>query len=380
MQLDLKTIVNVKVNLASRSAARKGFNVALILGPSTAISTGERVKIYTSVSAMLQDGFTTDTPEYKAASLYFSATSGPTKLAVGVKGEEESFLAAAKACREKNGEWYVLIPLEAKDADILQLAEWAEAASPDTLLAYTTSDDSNLSNTVTGDVGEQTDAIFKRLKSKNYRRSFGMYSSTSHAVAAVMGYAMGQNTGLNNSAFTLAYKKLPGVSTDDLSETQVLYVCGDSETAGVNGNVYVRRSDAYDVLQEGCMADGTYFDEVLNLDMLKNEIVLSVMDLLTSQPKIPDTEPGVNSIVAVINTACEKFVNSGFIAPGVWNGGTVLTLKNGTTLDAGYIVLSEPVADQSQADRDARKAPPIYVCIKTAGAIHYVTIAVNVNR
>ena len=92
MQLDLKTIVNVKVNLASRSAARKGFNVALILGPSTAISTGERVKIYTSVSAMLQDGFTTDTPEYKAASLYFSATSGPTKLAVGVKGEEESFL------------------------------------------------------------------------------------------------------------------------------------------------------------------------------------------------------------------------------------------------------------------------------------------------
>lgn len=71
MQLDLKTIVNVQVNLASRSAARKGFNVALILGPSTAISTGERVKIYTSVSAMLQDGFTTDTPEYKAASLYF---------------------------------------------------------------------------------------------------------------------------------------------------------------------------------------------------------------------------------------------------------------------------------------------------------------------
>lgn len=128
------------------------------------------------------------------------------------------------------------------------------------------------------------------------------------------------------------------------------------------------------------MADGTYFDEILNLDMLKNEITLSVMDLLTSLPKIPNTDAGVASIINVINVACNKFVKTGFIAPGVWNGGEVLNLENGTTLDAGYIVMAEAVADQSQADRDARKAPPIYVCIKTAGAIHYVTIAVNVNR
>ncbi len=380
MQLDLKTIVNVQVNLSARSAARKGFNVALILGPSTVIDTAERVRIYTSVSAMLQDGFTSDTPEYKAAQLYFSASSSPTKLAVGVKSESETFAAAAEACRAANGEWYVLIPLDAEDGDILELAAWAESASPDTLLAYTTSDSSNLSDVQTGEAGEQTDAIFKRLKAKNYRRSFGQYSKTSHAVAATMGYAMGQNRSTSNSAFTLAYKTLVGVNTDDLTETQVQYVCGDSETSGVNGNVYVNRADSYDILQEGCMADGTYFDEILNLDMLKNEITLSVMDLLTSLPKIPNTDAGVSSIINVINVACNKFVKTGFIAPGVWNGGEVLNLENGTTLDAGYIVMAEAVADQSQADRDARKAPPIYVCIKTAGAIHYVTIAVNVNR
>ena len=380
MQLDLKTIVNVQVSLSARSAARKGFNVALILGPSTVISTAERVRTYTSVSAMLQDGFTSDSAEYKAAQLYFSASSSPTKLAVGAKGEDETFLAAAEACRAKNGEWYVLIPLDAEDADILELAAWAESASPDTLLAYTTDDESNLSDVKTGEAGEQTDAIFKRLKAKSYRRSFGQYSQTKYAVAATMGYAMGQNRSSSNSAFTLAYKKLVGVTTDDLTETQVQYVCGDSETSGVNGNVYVTRADSYDILQEGCMADGTYFDEILNLDMLKNEITLSVMDLLTSQPKIPNTDSGVATIVNVINVACEKFVKTGFIAPGEWNGGEVYSLENGTTLDAGYLVMAEPVADQSQADRDARKAPPIYVCIKTAGAIHYVTIAVTVNR
>ncbi len=380
MPLDLKTIVNVQVNLSARSAARKGFNVALILGSSTVISTAERVRVYTSLTSMVQDGFTDDTEEYKAAQLYFAASSSPTKLAVGVKGSGETFLKAAQACREKNGEWYVLIPLDAEDGDILQLADWVESITPDTILAYTTGDTSNLSSEHKGDASEQTDGIFKRLKAKNYRRSFGQYSGTAHAVAATMGYAMGQNRGTNNSAFTLAYKTLPGVVTDDLTEAQVQYVCGDSETAGVNGNVYVNRADSYDILQEGCMADGTYFDEVLNLDMLKNEITLGVMDLLTARPKIPGTDSGVGMIINVINVACDKFVNTGFIAPGVWKGGPVLSMVDGTMLPNGYVVLAESVDDQSQADRDARKAPPIYVCIKTAGAIHYVTIAVNVNR
>lgn len=384
MKLDLKTIINVQVNLAARAAARKGFNVALILGTSSVIPQIERVRIYTSTDAMISDGFTTDSAEYKAAALYFSATSGPVKLAVGAKySSDADLLTAARACREANGEWYVLIPLGAEDEDLLKIAEWVETATPDTLLAYTTSSGDNLSTVEPTDENPDTEGIFDKLKKKNYRRSFGQYCSqadTPNAVAATMGYAMGQNRGTSNSAFTLAYKRLPGVTVDDLSESQVQHVCGDAETAGNNGNVYVRRADAYDILQQGCMADGTYFDEMINLDMLKNEIVLSIMDLLTSQPKIPLTNSGVATIVNVINMACEKCVKTGFIAPGIWNGGEVLDLENGTMLDSGYIVMAESVDNQPQADRDARKAPPIYVCIKTAGAIHYVTLNINVNR
>lgn len=372
-QLDLKTIINISVNLASRAAARKGYNVALILGSSSVITKEERVRIYTSVSAMQSDGFTTESEEYKAALLYFSASSSPQKLAVGVKAEEESFLEAAQACRAKNGEWYVLIPLNAEISDISELADWVEAATPDTILAYTTDDEAVLSEAAGG-------GIFKALKEKNYSRSFGQYSGNGYAVAATMGYAMGKNRGTSNSAFTLAFKELPGVTTDDLTETQVQYVCGDRNTEGVNGNVYVTRQDSYDILQMGCMADGTYFDEVLNLDMLKNDITLNVMDLLTSTAKIPATNSGVAQIINVINVACNKYVNTGFIAPGIWNGGEVLDLENGTMLDSGYVVMAEDVDDQSQADRDARIAPPIYVCVKLAGAIHYVTIEVNVNR
>lgn len=150
MNLDLKTIINVSVNLAARAAARKGFNVALIMGPSEVINKAERVRIYTSLAAMVQDGFTQEAPEYKAAQLYFSQSPTPVKVAIGVKGKEESFVDAAEACRAKNGEWYVLIPLNAEDADILALAAWTESATPDTLLAYTTNNTSNLSDTRTG--------------------------------------------------------------------------------------------------------------------------------------------------------------------------------------------------------------------------------------
>lgn len=373
--LSLKPIIDIQVNLVARAAARRAFNLALILGSSDVIPKEERVRIYTSPDAMLEDGFDSSDEEYRAALLYFSATLAPKRLAVGRKAEDDGSLTdAAKACRAANAEWYVLIPLGATSEDIKAMAEWVEACEIDTVLFYTTEDAKNLSDAQDG-------GIFKELKSKNYRRSFGQYSGTTeNAVAATAGYAMGANRGSNNSSYTLAYKKLPGVKTDSLTETQVEHVCGTPAAGGVNGNVYITRAEMYDILQQGRMADGTSFDEILNLDMLKNDIKLNVMDLLTSQRKIPQTEAGVASIINVINVACEKYVNNGFIAPGKWNGGEVLNLENGDYLTNGYLVQSEEIDRQSQADRDARKAPPIYVCVKLAGAIEYVTIEVYVNR
>lgn len=384
MALSLKQIVNVSTNLQPIAAARRGFNVALIVGTSTVVPKAERVRIYTSADAMLEDGFTAKSAEYRAALLYFGAKIAPRKLAVGCKYADDSdMLAAVRACRAANSEWYVVIPLAATDEDLQAIAAWAESAEPDTVLAYTTSDEHNLRKDVSADAGTDVDGIFKKLQAKSYLRSIGLYcgqEDTPDAVAALVGYAMGANRGTNNSAYTLAYKSMPGVTPDDLTEAEVQYVCGDSETSGVGGNVYVQRAGTYNVVQQGIMANGAHFDEVLYLDMLKDRITLAIMDLLVSVAKVPGTEPGVASIVNRINGACDDFVNTGFIAPGVWKGGTVLDLEDGTTLPKGYLVLSEPVADQAQDKRDKRVAPSIYVCIKTAGAFEWITINVNVNR
>lgn len=377
-KLDLTPIVDVVVDVSAKAAARKGFNLGLIIGKSTVIPKSERIRIYTSASQMLADGFDNTSAEYQAALLYFAATTSPRKLAVGVKAADDANLTATlEACRTANSQWYTFSYLGAEDVDIKDCAAWVETAVPDSVLMYTTEDKSVL------DASGNAKSIFKALQDKNYARSYGQYCGnpeTPNAAVAAMGYAMGANRGLVSDAFTLAYKKLPGLTTDDLSESQVTHVCGSSESTGHNGNVYITRGEEYDILQQGLMADGTSFDERLYLDMLKNDITLNVMDLLYQRRKIPQTEAGVTSIVNVINIACQKYVKLGFIAPGQWNGAECLDLQTGDYLPDGYLVQSEPVDEQSQADRDKRKAPPIYVCCKLAGAIEFVTIQVNVNR
>lgn len=372
-ELNLKPIIDVNINLSLKSAPRKGFNIGLILGKGSIISLTERVRLFTSADSLLSAGFATDSPEYKAAQIYFSQSSAPDFLCVGVKGEEEDIVDALRACRAANSAWYVVSYLGAEDVDIKKAAAWCESAEPTTLYSFTTHDPKVLDST-----GAEDD-IFIAMKKLGYRRTYGQYCGDEETPAdiATMGYAMGANRGTADSAFTLAYKTLKGVTTDDLSEAQVSYIAG---FGGNNGNVYVNRAESYNILQQGYMADGTSFDEILNLDMLQNEITLNVMDLLYTNPKVPQTESGVTAIVNQINIACDKFVNNGFIAPGKWNGARCLELNTGDYLATGYCVQSESIDSQSQADRDARKAPPIYVCIKLAGAIEFVIIEVNVNR
>lgn len=365
--LSLNSVVKVIVNLAARMAPRKAFDLGLIIGSSTVIPTDERIRIYEAVEDMLEDGFTNSSPEYLAALLYFSAQKKPDRLAVGVQAEKESVLEAVQACREANSEWYTVYCCKAEKQDIKEVSAYIEAATPSTMFMFTTQD----TDAPSGKEGN----IFEVLKEKSLRRTLGQYSTESeHAVASILGYAMGANTGTRNSAYTLAYKAEPGVTPENLSTTQVETIKGNY------GNVYINRGEYYNVFEQGVTAANIPFDEMINLDKLANDIQLNVMDLLYQYPKVPQTESGITQIVNAIAEACEQSVLIGFIAPGVWKGQDILELVYGDTLPKGYLIQPDSIDNQSQADREARKAPPIYVSIKLAGAIEFVTIQVDVNR
>lgn len=377
----LNNVVDISVYISPLAAPRATFNELLIIGTAAEaiIGTTERLRVYEEADALLDDGFVDTDPEYIAALIYFSQSPAPRRLWIGVKASIESYLEAITACRLAGNDWYYGVCLDAVTADHKAIAAWCEAAVPSTIYAYTTQDADVLQAT------PSPDDICTYLKKLEYSRTFGQYATNQggspiaypdnvYAIVGVIGYACGQNTGLANSAFTLKFKQEVGIAVEPLTATEITNVLAK------NCNLYLNYGNYYNWFGEGKMADGTFIDEKINLDMLVNNIQLSVCDLLNSTAKVPQTEVGTTEIINEINKACEKAVTVGFLAPGTWTGIDILNLKNGDTLPRGYLVQAEALADQSRADREARKSPSMYVAIKEAGAVHSVLIGVYVNR
>lgn len=304
-----------------------------------------------------------------------STTGGSgTGAKVDITAIGETPLVALEVCRAANYLWYVAVCLAAVKADHLECAAYIESAEPSSIYAFTT-DDADVPTNTAGN-------IFAALKALLYSRTFGQYSTASdYAVCAILGYAMGQNTGTENSAYTLMFKGEVGIATEPLTQTELGNICGVGPSAvGNYGNVYVSFGNYYNIFMKGTMSNGQYFDEILNLDMLVSDIQLNVMDLLYGTPKVPQTDAGVSQIVHAINQALELAVTRGFLAPGTWTAAPVMNIATGDALPKGYVVQAQAIAQQARADREARKSPPIYIACKEAGAIHYVIVITYVNR
>lgn len=365
--LPLDDAVKIIINLSPRSAVRNGFNLSMLLGDSNVLSADERVSVFSSLDSMKEKGFTTEMPEYKAAQTYFGQSSKPGKVAIGYhNSQSESLAEAIAACRVANREWYGVVPLGSIQGGafappamtaIIEAAAYIEAAVPSAVMFALVDNDTMIA-----------------LKGMSYRRTLGVVSTDMGKPVGILGWAMGANTGLARSAYTLKFKKIVGVLVDPLSEAQV------SDAKAAFGNVYINRGATYDWFEDGTMADGTWFDEMINLDMLANNVQLSVCDLLNKTNKVPQTEGGMLEIINSFTPDLEKAVRTGFAAPGIWTAPGLLTLEQGDAIEKGYLVLSEAIDEQVPAEREARMAPPIYIMLKLAGAIHSVVIQVNVNR
>jgi hypothetical protein len=146
--------------------------------------------------------------------------------------------------------------------------------------------------------------------------------------------------------------------------------------------VFVEYDNDTAIIQYGVMSGPAWIDEIHGLDWFQNAIQNACYNLLyTSPTKIPQTDAGSNQLVNVINGVCEEAVNNGLVAPGIWTSTVEFgQLITGMFLKTGYYVYVQPMALQSQADREARICPPIQVAIKLAGAIQELDVVIEVNR
>ena len=283
--------------------------------------------------------------------------------------DAETPLECVATLADMSGDWYGLMfaePLD--DDDHLAVAGYIEASAKSRIYMVTTTDSRVLSATMTTDLPS-------RLKAVNRLRTFVQYSQNPYAAASAAGRAFTVNFNANRSTITLKFKQQPGVAAEGLTESQA------NALAAKNCNVFVRYDNDTAILQEGVMSSGAFFDEVHGLDWLQNAMQNECFNLLyQSKTKIPQTEAGVNQIVATLARVMGEGVNNGLIAPGVWNADGFGQLQQGEYLPKGWYIYAQPIDEQPQSEREQRKAPPIQAAVKMAGAVHSIDVQVDVNR
>ena len=281
----------------------------------------------------------------------------------------ESLVEAVTALLDTTSWYMAFVSGDYEVEDAMAAAGLIEASSPTRIIAFTSMDTNELDP-------QKTDTLGAQLNALGYNHSLVMYSSTNESAAAsVLGRMSTVNFEGSNTTITLKFKQCPGVVAENLLLSQA------NALKAKNVNVFAAYDNDTSILQEGVMSGGWFIDERHGLDWLQNRVQTDLWNLLyTSTTKVGQDEAGATQLVSTVNRSLDQGVTNGLIGPGVWNGTGFGSLSTGDTLSTGYYVYIQPMDEQSQSDREARKAPPIQIAVKLRGAIHFVDVAITVNR
>lgn len=316
-----------------------------------------------AVSFLIAPGSGTDI----SGQMLCQSTDDGAYVADGIVAESAAD-AAALFDAQFGQTWYGLVMPTAEVDDHLTVAAYIEAATNKHLYGVTTQDTTVLT---TG-----TSDIAYLLSQLNYSRTLVQYSSANEfAVCSLFGRALTVDYNGQNTVITLMYKQEPGITAENLTPTQI------DNLEAKDCNVFVAYNNSTAIVEQGKVCSGDFIDEITGTDWLAVSIMTALYSLLyTSTTKIPQTDAGEHLLVTTIESVCSQAVINGLLAPGVWNSGGFGTLKQGAFIPKGFYVYAPPVANQLQADREARRSVAIQVAAKLAGAVHTVDVSINVNR
>lgn len=265
--------------------------------------------------------------------------------------------------------WYGLFMIAATDGDHLAVAPLISAMTNKHVYFVSTQEAGSITAASTTDIGYL-------LKQANIRRVFVQYSSSNpYAVVSAAARILTTDYAGNSTVITLMYKQEPGIVAEFLNTTQA------GAAKAKNINLFAEFNNDTAIILYGTCADGTFLDTLIGCDWLSLECEGELYNLLyTSPTKIPQTDAGMQMLVAVIESVCAQGVINGLLAPGTWTTNGFGQLARGDFLPKGFYVYAPLVASQSAADRAARKAVSIQVAAKLAGAVHTLAMTINVNQ
>lgn len=292
---NLSDIVEINISRESTAIDTASFNIPLILTEDATFA--ERVRQYSSVTALAED-FDAQSDVYAMASrLFGDQGSRPTYVLVGSKKEEDVTWADAIAnIEQENSVWYGLVATTHEPEDVLSIAGAIQARRK--IYGTSTQDPSALTTGDT-DIGSQ-------LSEFNYDRTYWVYSpfaDEDFPEAAWMGSQMPMTPGSN----TWAYKSASGVRVANISDTQ------KTNIQNKNGNTFTRRAGV-EIFEDGIMASGEYIDIIIGVDWWYARIQEAIFFRLVNSRKIPMTRAGASILQSEIMAVNSLGVSNGLIA------------------------------------------------------------------
>lgn len=337
--------------------------------------TGDYMIARTASAVSAQWGTATETA--KQANIIFSqapnilANDGYLIIAPFTSSSEKLATAIARLASETYFEGILttraLTGTEATDAST------AVQAMKNRILALPQSDTSALSgvfNTVKSNTNTKcllytkgADATEKALNARLF-------------AAAYLSRGLAVNYNGSNTTLTMNLKDLTGIEADTNINETILAQC---ETVGCDCFPSIEGLAKVISNAQG----GMYFDQVANQIWLVNTIQRAVFNVLaTTNGKIAQTDPALEILSKAIRGVCNQAVVNGMAAPGAWNSADTFGNQEDfyrNISEFGYYIYHQSVLDQSQADRQARKAPVFQIAVKEAGAVHSSNVLIYIE-
>lgn len=261
----------------------------------------------------------------------------------------ESVADMMAAITANDNDWYGWAFVDRTQANILAAANWTEAHRK--LFGTAIAEAGALDKDVTTDTGYL-------LYNNNFYRSFWFYhkdAATDFPECAVFARCFAILPG----GETWANKKLGGVTTDPLTETQYLAVTSK------NGNTFERFRNV-SITQNGKVAAGEWIDVIRFRDWLQEEMTVNIFNALINSDKIPYTDAGIAIIENQMRAALRLGQTRGGIAPTEYD-------EDGNE-NLGFTISVPLAANISANQKASRILNDVKFTARLAGAIHVVNI------
>jgi hypothetical protein len=244
------------------------------------------------------------------------------------------------AINAEDGDWYGILLDSNSSAQITTLATWTESKLA---LGLVQSADWNVK-----DAGESGD-VATAMVSSAYARTSGLYCSTIGvpAAAAWMGKELPRNPGQS----TWAFKTLATVPVDKLT---------DGEKNAINGKKWSHytRVGGVNITYESKTPAGEFIDIVIGIDFSTARIKEAVFGLLVNNPKVPQTDTGIEMIRGAVLSVLKQCSSSDY-----------------PIFDPESIEVTVPkIGDVPVADRANRVLPSVRYSARLQGAFHGVQV------